>query len=179
MNRQELFNLHEEITKKAFEILKAKNNDYANEDSDPFANFKGSETFGIHPIIGILLRTQDKMKRIETFTKTGSLKVKSESVEDAVLDSINYMVLILGMIREEASKAAETKINSKDITQWITINPPIDPYEMPPTIYKDRADENSPRPHFYGEKFEIDPTVKITTTMPSPEDHRKLDGKRI
>jgi hypothetical protein len=80
--------------------MKAKNHDYTGGD-DPFSNFRSSEQLGIHPVVGILLRMQDKIKRINTFATKGELKVKDESVNDAVEDIINYAILIKGMLSEK------------------------------------------------------------------------------
>ena len=93
--------LHRELTEKSRSIMARKNHDYANGGGDPFTNFRGSSNLGIDPILGIMLRMQDKMQRIRTFVEKGTLKVVGESVEDAVLDLINYSVLMAGMIKEK------------------------------------------------------------------------------
>lgn len=95
-----IVDLHTELTEKARRIMKAKNHDYRGGTGDPFASFRGSTTFGIDPIVGILLRMQDKMMRIKTFAEKGQLQVKGEGVEDALLDIINYAVLVAGMVKE-------------------------------------------------------------------------------
>lgn len=46
----------------------------------------------------------DKFKRIETFVRNGTLQVKNESVNDAIEDSINYLILLKGIISEKAEK---------------------------------------------------------------------------
>jgi hypothetical protein len=78
----------------------SKNRDYRGAGDDPFANFRGSEFLGVDPILGILMRCMDKFQRIRSFANTGTLAVKSESFEDAVVDVINYMVLAAGMAQE-------------------------------------------------------------------------------
>ncbi len=105
MKRDELMTLHGELTNKAFSIFEAKNHDYTggdegDEGDDPFANFRMSESLGVHPAIGILLRCGDKFQRIRAFANKGELKVKGESVEDAIIDVINYMILLGGLVRE-------------------------------------------------------------------------------
>jgi len=82
------------------DIMVKKNHDYRGGSNDPYANFRGSREFDIHPVIGILLRCQDKFKRIKTFVEKGELMVKDESIKDAVLDVHNYMDLIYGLIKE-------------------------------------------------------------------------------
>lgn len=99
MTREELFQIHKDTCRKAFETMVVKNHDYAS-GSDPFANFKASSIMGVSPEIGILVRCIDKFQRIKSFSETGSLMVKNESVEDAIEDVINYMILLKGIILE-------------------------------------------------------------------------------
>ena len=91
---------HKALCDKARAIMESKNHDYRGGTGDPFANFRGSTSLGIQPIVGILLRVQDKMMRIKTFAEKGQLQVKGESVEDAILDIINYSILIDGLIQD-------------------------------------------------------------------------------
>jgi len=91
-----------EFQRKTFEecseIIKSKNHDYTGGNSGPFTNFEASKVLGVDPVIGILMRSLDKFKRIETFVKNGTLKVPNESVEDAFNDVINYMILGKGIM---------------------------------------------------------------------------------
>jgi hypothetical protein len=99
MTTEELLAIHDKMCKGGRDIMSAKNHDYrGGSNSDPFANFRGSVSLGIKPIIGILLRMQDKMMRIKTFAEKGQLKVKGEGIDDALYDLINYSVLIKGII---------------------------------------------------------------------------------
>ena len=81
-------------------IMEKKNHDYRGGSGDPYANFRGSVLFNIDPIVGIMLRMQDKMMRIETFVEKGELKVENESIKDALIDLTNYTALIWGLINE-------------------------------------------------------------------------------
>ncbi len=94
-----LIDRHMDLCQKARDIMVAKNHDYRGGTGDPFANFRGSTTFGIHPAVGILLRMQDKQMRIKTFVEKNALMVKGEGIDDAILDIINYAVLLQGMLR--------------------------------------------------------------------------------
>ena len=87
------------LHKKGRDIMMKKNHDYTGGSGDPYENFNGSVEFGVAPVVGILLRVQDKMKRIQTFVDKGELKVQGESVEDALIDVQNYMDLIFGIIK--------------------------------------------------------------------------------
>jgi hypothetical protein len=100
MTRQELLDLHGTTCNKAFSIMEAKNADYTGGSEDPFANFRATEMLGVPAEIGILTRCLDKFQRIRSFTVNGTLAVKGESVDDAIEDVINYMVLLKGVIKE-------------------------------------------------------------------------------
>lgn len=86
------------------DIMARKNHDYRGGSGDPYANFRGSVQFDIDPIIGIMLRMQDKMMRIKTFVEKGELKVKNEGIKDALVDITNYTALIWGIINESETK---------------------------------------------------------------------------
>lgn len=101
---KELFELHQDTCAKALSIMKRKNQDYSGGHVDVFANFRGSVNFGVEPEIGIMIRVQDKFKRLEAFVRNGTLAVKDEGVKDTVRDIINYTVLLEGMLMERAWK---------------------------------------------------------------------------
>ena len=104
----DLLQTHDYITGKAKALMMAKNHDYTSGSGDPFSNFKGSQLFGIHPVIGMQLRQQDKMQRVKTFVEKGELKVKGEQVLDAIVDQINYLVLQYGyIIQQQQDKEKE------------------------------------------------------------------------
>ena len=98
--KDELFHLHQVLCGEALDLMHKKNADYSGGAEDPFANFRGSEQFGIAPELGIIVRIGDKFKRIEAFIKTGDLAVKEESVRDCCVDAINYVVLMAGLLIE-------------------------------------------------------------------------------
>ena len=101
MNREDLLSLHKETTNKCFDIFKAKNSDYACESADALSNFRTSEVVGVPAPLGVLVRVMDKIQRIRSFAVKGELQVKGESVDDAIEDIINYMVLLKGVIKDE------------------------------------------------------------------------------
>lgn len=96
----ELIKMQEETFNECQAILKKKNHDYSSGSGggSPFSNFEASSVLGVDPVIGILMRSMDKFKRVETFVKKGELLVEGEGVEDAFNDVINYMILGKGMI---------------------------------------------------------------------------------
>lgn len=102
--REELFKLHQDMCAEALELMKKKNNDYAS-GSDPFMNFRRAEYLGFATAeLGVLIRMTDKMSRISTFLKNGDLSLSNESVYDAIIDMVNYSVLLAGLIKDRDSK---------------------------------------------------------------------------
>ena len=103
MIQKDLLTLHDDLCDRARALMQKKNDDYAH-GSDPFANFRAAEVFGVDPRVGLLLRLQDKLKRLFAYADRGDLKVDLEGWEDSVLDVINYAVLYAGLTFEELSK---------------------------------------------------------------------------
>jgi len=100
MSRDELIELHRATCAATLEVMKAKNQDYT-AGGGVFDNFKASNSLGVHPVLGILLRSQDKFMRIKSYLKHGKLAVEGEGVFDAIDDVINYLILAKGIILEE------------------------------------------------------------------------------
>jgi hypothetical protein len=101
MTREDLFKLHSEICEEALELMRKKNNDYACS-ADPFMNFKRAEYLGFSTAeLGVLIRMTDKMSRISTFLNRGELSLSNESVYDAIVDMINYSVILAGLLKDK------------------------------------------------------------------------------
>lgn len=93
----------EYFTSDMVKTAKKKNSDYA-AGADPFANFRVVEKLGISSVeAGILTRMSDKLSRLISFTKKGSLEVKDESIHDTLKDLANYAA-ILSAYYEEVRK---------------------------------------------------------------------------
>jgi len=102
MTRDELVSIHKDLCNKACVLMQKKSEDYAT-GSDPFANFKRGEILGFATAEeGLMLRVIDKVSRISTFLKQGKLTVENESVNDSIMDIINYMVLLQGMLEDKS-----------------------------------------------------------------------------
>lgn len=95
-----LFELHRNTCDDCLTVMQAKQADYAHGE-DPFVNFRMSEALGIHPALGIMLRITDKLQRVRSFLAKGYCAVDNESVEDALDDMVNYVILIKGLLRDE------------------------------------------------------------------------------
>jgi hypothetical protein len=106
MNRQELFQHHQQLCTSALELMKKKNHDYAgNSGETPFANFERCEAMGICSTeAGFLVRLTDKLSRLSTFSSAGKLTVDNESYEDAIIDIINYCVLFSAFTKGKSEK---------------------------------------------------------------------------
>lgn len=114
MNRQELLKNHERLCGLALDLMKKKNHDYAGRGGEsPFANFTRCEAMGICSTEqGFLVRLTDKMSRLSSFIEAGTLQVKDESVEDTILDVINYAVLFQSYLQEKKEQNHESPINA-------------------------------------------------------------------
>lgn len=103
MNREQLLNNHANLCASAMNLMRKKNHDYAGRGGEsPFANFTRCESMGICSTEqGFLVRLTDKMSRLSSFIESGTLQVKDESVEDTILDIINYAVLFHSFLQEK------------------------------------------------------------------------------
>lgn len=84
----------EETFKKCIKLAIKKNHDYAGANKDPMGNFR---CFGWQ---GVAVRIGDKFERLANFVKQGELETKDESVEDTLIDMINYCAICLEMYKE-------------------------------------------------------------------------------
>jgi hypothetical protein len=117
MDQKELLELHDTVCKSARAIMEVKNHDYANPAStgDPFANFRRAEAMGVCSTErGFMVRMVDKLSRLSTFADTGTLKVANESFEDAILDLINYGVLLIGHVTDKQKALGEVEVPEPD-----------------------------------------------------------------
>ena len=78
--------------KTALEIVERKNADYATQ-ADPFANFRTANVLGLSVEKGILVRTLDKIMRVNNLLEHEAY-VTEESMEDTLTDAINYLALL-------------------------------------------------------------------------------------
>ena len=86
----ELKNLHDQ-----------KKQDYGTT-TDPFANIRASQEFGVAPWLSSVLRANDKMARLKSFVLNG--KLVNESVEDSLKDMAVYCIIALLLWRESCEK---------------------------------------------------------------------------
>ena len=109
--------LFHEMLKEMAEVHSNKNHDYSGEE-DPFQNLTACERISVrcphcnkaHKLdawIGVLIRLQDKLSRLESMAGLDS-KVVDESIDDTLLDSANYN-LIARILRRRAEGIIEGK----------------------------------------------------------------------
>lgn len=93
------------------ELHSKKQKDYGRE-ADPFANVRSADEFDIPPWKGAILRGNDKMSRLKTFSRTGTLC--NEGVEDSFLDLAVYSLIALVLFEQASNKPAPNK-NPDDV----------------------------------------------------------------
>lgn len=69
-------------------------------DTDPFANVRASEEWGIPSWVGALVRLNDKVQRLKAFARKGSLQ--NESAQDSMLDIAVYALISYVLYEETA-----------------------------------------------------------------------------
>jgi len=83
-------------------LHRSKSADYGS-DVDPLANIRsGAEFVGIEPLRGCMVRIADKVQRLRTYCRTGSLV--HEGVTDSLLDLAAYSLLAI-VLHEESNDA--------------------------------------------------------------------------
>ncbi len=102
-NTERLLGRHSAITDAARALMAKKNHDYAGAGGDtPFRNFQMADSLGVCTVeAGIILRMGDKLQRLATFATDGKLAVTSETTFDAVVDIINYAVILQAYIESK------------------------------------------------------------------------------
>jgi len=83
--------------------------------TDPFANVRAAEDFGIPGWLGAVLRANDKMSRLKSFAEKGVLA--NEPIEDSLIDLANYAVIALVLYREALDDGKEKELPSLDASR--------------------------------------------------------------
>lgn len=80
------------------ELHDLKQTDYG-ADTDPFANVRASQEWGVRPWVGALVRLNDKVHRLKQFARRGFLA--NESAVDSLKDIAVYALIALILLKEE------------------------------------------------------------------------------
>ena len=81
-----------QIHKEALELFTRKNIDYG----DAFAQYG---------VIGVLMRIEDKLKRLMSITKTSIVLVHDETLKDTLIDLHNYSAMAIMLLDENVKSA--------------------------------------------------------------------------
>ena len=101
ITREQLLATHTTICGNAKMLMMDKNADYGATE-DALRNFRLCENMMIPIEVGILTRLGDKLARISKIVITGEAIVKNETVEDTIMDAINYLVILRAAIEERS-----------------------------------------------------------------------------
>lgn len=107
-NRQRFVSSMSQNSTTALELVLKKTKDYATID-DPYRNFRMSESVGVSVEKGILVRMCDKLSRIGNLIESNDPSVKGESIEDTLIDIMNYSNILLCYIQEKHNTYNTTK----------------------------------------------------------------------
>ena len=98
------------LLKEIGDLHDKKQNDYGRT-TDPFANVRGSQDWGVQPWVGAMIRANDKVKRLQKVADGGELM--NESARDSFMDLAVYSLIGL-ILYEEALSEFETV----DVTEF-------------------------------------------------------------
>ena len=105
-------NIDKIFNQECLKLINSKNNDYANP-SVFYANFRLAEQAGVPMFLGVHIRLLDKVSRLnsflERFQRTGKMTTEHESIEDTLLDLINYSAIELDTYRQWKKKITNGK----------------------------------------------------------------------
>ena len=124
MTRDELLDFHIKVCEDAHALMNLKNRDYAGGDGqEPFANFTRCEAMGIcETEAGFLVRVIDKVSRMSSFLRAGKMHVEDESFYDAIIDVVNYMVLLGAYVKDKDEDSneslGETERRETESSDW-------------------------------------------------------------
>lgn len=112
MNREEYLARFKELTELMYSITQKKNADYTGDDSSPFKNFTMVERMGFASTEqGFLTRITDKVMRVSSFVKNGTLQVVDEKVTDTLLDCANYCLLMICYLESKKDESRAKTLN--------------------------------------------------------------------
>ena len=89
-----------------------KGRDYGT-DTDPLANVRACEKFGVPAWLGAVIRANDKMSRLQTYAVKGNLT--NENAEDSLLDAAVYFIIALQLHREIMAKKSPAVASLEDL----------------------------------------------------------------
>lgn len=106
----DLLSHHENLTKAAKSLMEKKNHDYGGREENCWGNLELVEALTGGDVTleeGVLIRMGDKLSRLWTISHSEAMVV-DESVDDTIIDIINYAVLLSARIKERRGYVGET-----------------------------------------------------------------------
>jgi hypothetical protein len=100
------------LLKEIGDLHDKKQRDYGT-DSDPFANVRGSLSWGVSPWVGAMVRANDKIKRLQKYALYGGLS--NESARDSFMDLAVYA--LIGLILHDEEEANDQ--GSMDVDEFL------------------------------------------------------------
>ncbi len=98
---QQRLELLDQMHNKERSLMEAKAHDYSGAE-DCNKNIKACEAIGISSAEqGVLIRILDKLSRISNLIKPGFTASVSESIDDAIMDSRNYLAILQHVILDK------------------------------------------------------------------------------
>lgn len=85
-----------------------KNMGYSGDSQDRWVNFRLSESFGVTPFLGVMVRMSDKWIRITNLVKNPSFDQVGESIIDTLMDLASYCLIAICILKEREHE--QTKI---------------------------------------------------------------------
>ncbi len=85
----------------ALELHVRKNQGYAADNPDAFANFRLAEGMGLTPVQGVLVRMGDKFARVQSLAKNPENDRVGESMRDTLMDLSAYALIAICLMEEQ------------------------------------------------------------------------------
>lgn len=73
---------------------------------DPWANFRMSESFGVSPFKGCLVRMSDKYIRVTNLVKNPKNEQVGENIKDTLFDLAAYALIAVCLLEEDDEKSS-------------------------------------------------------------------------
>lgn len=91
----------------AFELHLKKNQGYAANNPDAFANFRLAEGIGLTPLQGVLVRLGDKFARVQSIARDKRNDLVNESLRDTLMDLSAYALIGICLMEETGEDARD------------------------------------------------------------------------
>lgn len=78
-----------------------KNAGYSGDSVDRWANFRLSNSLGVSPFLGVLVRMSDKWIRITNLSKNNNFDMVNESLRDTLMDLAAYALIAICLLDEK------------------------------------------------------------------------------